>query len=338
MVAIGYAIGTMMVVILLYDQLLFRPLLAWADKFRYEMTASQHTPKSWVLTLFSKSRFGRWMSIAYRRTNHVVLRIRLFKGARPMQFQPPPERLLDGVWYALVTVAGLAAGWQVAQFLSSSVTLAEVLEVLWLALATLLRVVVLIVIASLIWVPLGVYIGLRPRATRIAQPLAQFLSAFPANLLFPPAVLLISYYDLSPNIWLSPLMILGTQWYILFNVIAGTSSFPNDLRESAANLRVKGLLWWRKVILPGVFPHYLTGALAASGGAWNASIVSEVVSWGDRSYTATGLGAYIALNTQAGNISHIVLGVGVMALTVVLFNHFVWRNLYMLSLRKLRMD
>lgn len=338
MVAIGYAIGTMMVVILLYDQLLFRPLLAWADKFRYEMTAGEGVPKSWVLTLLSKSRFGRWATAAYHRLNQRVLRIRLFKGVKPMQFQAPPERLLDGAWYAMVGCAGLAAGWQVGQFLNTSVTVAEVLEVLWLAMVTLARVVVLIVIASLIWVPLGVTIGLRPRWARLAQPLAQFLSAFPANLLFPPAVMLISYYDLNPNVWLSPLMILGTQWYILFNVIAGTSGFPNDLKESAANLRVKGWLWWRKVMLPGVFPHYLTGALAASGGAWNASIVSEVVSWGDRSYTATGLGAYIALNTQAGNISHIVLGVGVMALTVVLFNHFVWRNLYMIALKKLRMD
>ncbi|NCY25380.1 MAG: ABC transporter permease subunit, partial [Alphaproteobacteria bacterium] len=336
--AIGYAIATMMVVILLYDQLLFRPLLAWADRFRYEMTAGAGAPKSWVLTLFAKSRLGRLAALAYQRLRQVVLRIRLFKAGKPMHFQPPPAQLMDGAWYALVVCAGLAAGWQVGQFLLSSVTTAELLEVLWLALATLTRVVVLILIASLIWVPLGVYIGLRPRASRIAQPLAQFLSAFPANLLFPPAVLLISHYDLSPNIWLSPLMILGTQWYILFNVIGGTSGFPNDLKESARNLRVKGWLWWKKVILPGVFPHYLTGALAASGGAWNASIVSEVVSWGDRSYTATGLGAYIALNTQAGNISHIVLGVGVMALTVVLFNHFVWRNLYMVALKKLRLD
>jgi NitT/TauT family transport system permease protein len=179
---------------------------------------------------------------------------------------------------------------------------------------------------------------LRPKLTRVAQPLAQFLSAFPANLLFPVAVMGISAYQLNPNIWLSPLMILGTQWYILFNVIAGAASFPNDLKEAAANLSIRGWLWWKKVMLPGVFPYYLTGALTASGGAWNASIVAEAVSWGDQSYMAVGLGAYIAQKTQAGDIPHIVLGVSVMALTVVLFNKCVWRPLYLMAEKKLRLD
>lgn len=338
LMAIAYAISTMMVVILLYDQLLFRPLLAWSDKFRYEVYASQNVPRSWVLTLFSKSWLGRIVASRFRRASQFVVRIRLFAPAKLNSWQPAPAHWLDRAWYALMALTSVLAIWQVSHFLMSSFTLNEVLEVLWLAGVTLTRVVVLIVLASCVWVPLGVYIGLRPRATRIAQPLAQFLSAFPANLLFPLAVLLISRYELDPNIWLSPLMILGTQWYILFNVIAGTASFPNDLRESARNLGVHGWLWWRKVMLPGVFQHYLTGALAASGGAWNASIVSEAVSWGDRSYTATGLGAYIAQNTQAGNISHIVLGVGVMALTVVLFNNLVWRRLYVYALRRLRQD
>jgi NitT/TauT family transport system permease protein len=181
-------------------------------------------------------------------------------------------------------------------------------------------------------------IGLRPRVARVVQPLAQFLSAFPANLFFPLAVMGISHYSLNPDIWLSPLMILGTQWYILFNVIAGASSFPNDLNEAAKNLRIGGWLWWRKVMLPGIFPYYLTGALTASGGACIARIVAEAVSWGSQSYVATGLGAYIAHMTQAGDIPHIVLGVCVMALTVVLFNRLVWRRLYVMAAKKLRFD
>ena len=130
--------------------------------------------------------------------------------------------------------------------------------------------------------------------------MAQFLAAFPANLLFPPFVLVIVYFHLNPDIWLTPLMILGTQWYILFNVIAGAAAFPGDLREAAANFRVGGWLWWRKVMIPGIFPYYVTGAITASGGSWNAAIVAEVASWGDTKLTAHGLGAYIADATTAG--------------------------------------
>ena len=337
--AIAWAIATMTLVILLYDQLLFRPLVAWSDKFRYEMTASQHAPRSWVLSLFSKSRLARKMFSPVKRLNHFVLRIRLFQASTQSIYRSNRQaQVLDYAWFLLVGGVGVVAGWHMLIFLCNSVTLADMMEVAMLAGLTLLRVVVLIIIASLIWVPLGVYIGLRPRLARLVQPLAQFLSAFPANLLFPLAVMLISHYQLNPDIWLSPLMILGTQWYILFNIIAGASTFPNDLMEAAQNLKINGWLWWRKVMLPGIFPYYLTGALTASGGAWNASIVSEAVSWGKQSYTARGLGAYIAHMTEAGDMAHIVLGVSAMSLTVVLFNKFVWRPLYMLSAKKLRLD
>jgi NitT/TauT family transport system permease protein len=339
MAAIGWAIATMVVVILLYDQLLYRPLVAWSDKFRYEMTASQNAPRSWVLTLFSKSRYMRKLFIPVGLLSHVILRIRLFKPyARSSEGNAVTTRFFDYMWYALLALAGIAALHHMVAFFLTSVSLPDIMEVAFLACVTLLRVMVLILIASLIWVPLGVYIGLRPRMAQVVQPLAQFLAAFPANLLFPVAVVLISRYSLDPNIWLSPLMILGTQWYILFNIIAGTAAFPNDLKEAASNLGVRRWLWWRKVIIPGIFPYYLTGALTASGGAWNASIVSEVVSWGDKSYTAIGLGAYIAQRTEAGDLVHIALGVCAMSLTVVLFNKFFWRPLYGLAAKKLRFD
>ena len=144
---------------------------------------------------------------------------------------------------------------------------------------------------------------------RIAQPLAQFMAAFPANLLFPLAVSVIVAFRLDPDIWLSPLMILGTQWYILFNVVAGASTMPSELGDIGANLRVRGWLWWRQIALPAVFPFYLTGAITASGGSWNASIVAEVVSWGQDKLEAHGLGAYIAEATAAGNFHRIVLGI-----------------------------
>jgi NitT/TauT family transport system permease protein len=337
--AIGWAIGTMTVVILLYDQFLFRPLVAWSDKFRYEMTASQDTPKSWVRNLFNKSRLAKKIFIPISWLSHFILRIRLFQPtAKKFEFTASEARLFDYLWYSLLGLAGLTLAVHMVIFLKTSVEWADIGQVAILACITLVRVVLLISIASVIWVPVGIYIGLRPKLAEIIQPLAQFFAAFPANLLFPVAVVLINRYSLDPNIWLSPLMILGTQWYILFNVIAGASAFPNDLREVSSNFKVKGLLWWRRVILPGIFPYFLTGAITASGGAWNASIVSEVVSWGDQSYVAVGLGAYIAQKTEVGDYAHIMLGVGMMSLMVVLFNKLVWRPLYEVAARKLRFD
>jgi len=339
MSAIVWAIATMTFVILLYDQFLFRPLVAWSDKFRYELTASQEAPHSWVLMLFTKSRLVQWLFKPIGRLSHIFLRIQLFKPtAVSFQLSERESRLFDYLWYTLLATLGVVALKHMIIFLHTSIEWADMRHVAFLAMITLTRVVVLIILASLVWVPLGISIGLRPKLAQYIQPLAQFLAAFPANLLFPVAVIAISRYELNPNIWLSPLMILGTQWYILFNVIAGASAFPNDLREASRNFHVKGWLWWRKVMLPGIFPYFLTGAITASGGAWNASIVSEVVQWGDKSYEAAGLGAYIAQQTAAGDFAHIVLGIGMMSLVVVLFNKCFWRPLYEVAARKLRFD
>jgi len=205
-------------------------------------------------------------------------------------------------------------------------------------LATFIRVVVLIALASLVWVPLGVWIGLRPKLAECVQPLAQFLAAFPANVLFPFAVIAIVATGANPNIWLSPLMVLGTQWYILFNVIAGASAFPTDLREAALVYRLRSWTWWRRVMLPGIFPYYVTGALTASGGSWNASIVAEMASWGSTHLKAFGLGSYIAEATTAGDLPRVVLGIAVMSLFVTVFNRALWRPLYVFAGRRLRLD
>ena len=203
---------------------------------------------------------------------------------------------------------------------------------------TLPRVAILIGLASAIWVPIGVAVGLRPKLTERVQPIAQFLAAFPANLLFPVAVYFIVHFDLAPKIWLSPLMILGTQWYILFNVIAGASAFPSDFREAAASFRVRPWRWWREVMLPGIFPYYVTGAITASGGAWNASIVSEAVSWGPTRLSASGLGAYIAQMTETGDYPRIALGIAVMSMLVIATNRLLWRPLYAFAERRTRLD
>jgi NitT/TauT family transport system permease protein len=237
----------------------------------------------------------------------------------------------------LVIVALAFALRHIAAMLIEETSLAAALEVGRLALLTMTRVFVLIALASVIWVPVGVWVGLRPRAAAIVQPAAQFLAAFPANLLFPIAVYGIVSWGLDADIWLSPLMILGTQWYILFNVIVGASAMPNELRYAAENLHVGGWLWWRKVALPGVFPYYVTGVITASGGSWNASIVAEVASWGDKKLEARGLGAYIADATAAGDLHRVALGIATMCLFVVVINRVLWTPLYDYAERKFRL-
>jgi NitT/TauT family transport system permease protein len=217
---------------------------------------------------------------------------------------------------------------------AASITLGQFAHVVLLGFYTLLRVAAALVIVTAVWVPIGVWIGLRPRWARIIQPIAQFLAAFPANLLFPIVVILLVRYGLNPDIWLMPLMIVGTQWYVLFNVVAGASAFPGDLKEASANLGVKGLLWWRRVIIPGILPYYITGALTASGAAWNSAIVAEVASWGKTTLTAVGLGAYIANATTAGNTAGIVLGVCVMTGFVLVINRLLWRPLHGYAMRR----
>jgi NitT/TauT family transport system permease protein len=251
---------------------------------------------------------------------------------------PVSSRVLDVTWYVIVAAVSAYCVWQVVDFISTELTWGDVWEVCVLSAITLVRVVLLIALASLIWVPLGVWIGLRPRWAERVQPVAQFLAAFPANLVFPVAVMLIAGFNLNVDIWVSPLMILGTQWYILFNVIAGASAFPTDLREAAGMFHIRGWQWWRTVILPGIFPYFITGAITASGGAWNASIVAEYVKWGDTTLIAHGVGAYIQTNTVAGDYPRIVLGIVVLSLFVTVFNRALWRPLYRLSERKLRLD
>jgi len=207
----------------------------------------------------------------------------------------------------------------------------EVGHVFVLGVITLLRVMVLIALASLVWVPLSVWIGLRPRYSQRVQAVAQFLAAFPVNLMFPVVVFAMLSWDLSPNIWLSPLMVFGTQWYILFNVVSGAAAIPNELRLAADNLGVKGWLKWRRVYLPAIFPSYITGAITASGGSWNASIVAEYVTWGKTTLIADGLGSYIKQMTEAGDFHRIALGVSVMCIFVMLLNRFFWRKLYLLA-------
>ncbi len=338
--AVGWAIVAMAITIFIYDQLLFRPLVAWADKFRYEQTAAAIVPRSWIIDFFRRTSLLQTVAEAIGTVTQTVARARLSMHALAPSIgrRKPPSRMLDVAWYGLVLAAVAYLAWDLLQFARIELSWSDVLDAITNGGITLLRVVILIVIATIIWVPIGVAVGLRPVWAEKVQPVAQFLAAFPANLLFPLAVYLIVRFQLSPVIWLSPLMILGTQWYILFNVIAGASVFPTDLREAATTFRIRGWRWWRDVMLPGIFPYFVTGAITASGGAWNASIVSEAVSWGPTKLNGLGLGAYIAQMTVAGDYPRIALGIAVMSVLVVGMNRLLWRPLYAYAERRTRLD
>jgi NitT/TauT family transport system permease protein len=336
--AIFWAIGAMLVVILIYDQLLFRPLVAWADRFRFDNEEIEEQPESWLLDVIRRSAFmdkvaepfQLFMRWTYRLSSPV-------RGRARFAAQMLPSRASDIVWAVFLIVLGALALWKIYGLLAGAFSWSDVLGTLALGAITMVRVTLLIFLASVVWTPIGVYVGMRPHLSRVVQPVAQFLAAFPANLLFPVAVFVIARFSLNPDIALSPLMVLGTQWYILFNVIAGAAAIPRELRDVASNLQLKGWLWWRKVALPAVFPFYVTGAITASGGSWNASIVAEVASWGTHTLRAHGLGAYIADATTAGDFHRIVLGIATMSFFVVVVNRLFWRPLYWFAERRYRL-
>jgi NitT/TauT family transport system permease protein len=249
----------------------------------------------------------------------------------PLRVHPGRRRAGDVVFAAgcgAVIAYGLS---RMLMYVDHGVGLGAFGHAFLLGLATFARVLVLVVVGSLIWVPIGVWIGMNPRVCRFAQPIVQVLASFPANFLFPFFTLLLVRTGVSINLGGIVLMSLGAQWYILFNVIAGASAIPNDLREAATSLRLTSWLRWRSLILPGIFAAWVTGGITAAGGAWNASIVAEVVSYGHHTLTAYGLGAYIAESTSAGHFSATLVGVAVMSVYVVGLNRLFWRRLYGLA-------
>jgi len=337
--AVCYAIGAMLMVILAYDQLLFRPLVAWSSKFRVETTQEDQGEDPWMLALLRRTRLLRLTLDWLGRGFFALSGLRMWRGRGPRaQAEEQPTPVMDALWLVLLAIIVAWASYKIWNFCAGSgLGLHDVRTAFIMGCYTLARVALLMVVATAIWVPLGVMVGLRPALARRVGAAAQFLAAFPVNMLYPIFVVFIIRYHLNPDIWLTPLIMLGAQWYILFNVVAGANAFPGDLREVARNFRVGGLLWWRRVILPGIFPYFVTGAITASGGAWNAALFSEVVSWGKDTVQAHGLGAYIRDATTAGDSGRVLLGMVVMAAFVLTFNRVVWRPMYAYSSRRLRL-
>lgn len=328
--AIAYVILTMFIVIMIYDQLLFRPLIAWSEKFKLESNPDTYT-ETWFLNLLQRAQLTHYFLSLLRRIRELVT-TPLFPKRQHRELPPRVRQALSWTvitfWNSALLIAIVASCFTLGRYIYMEVTFSEVVHVFWLGLVTALKVGILIIISSIIWVPIGVWIGLKPKAASIIQPVAQFCAAFPANLVYPVIYMLIVKYQLNVNVWSSPLIILGTQWYILFNVIAGASSLPQELHLVAQNYGLKGWLWWRKLILPSIFPYYITGAMTAAGGSWNASVVAEVVNWGGKTLHAVGLGGYITHQTMVGDFARIGLGIAVMSLYVIAINRLLWHKLY----------
>jgi NitT/TauT family transport system permease protein len=340
--AVGYALLTMLAVILTVDQLVMRPLFVWSDRFRPSDDPGEDVRESWFLNMLRRARFLNWLSDTAEEI--LELTARILPGQRhaviPKMSIPLSANAviwLERAWNVILIALALGSLYFVHNMVNQEVDWKEIGHVFLLGLYTALRVFFWIFIASLIWVPIGIMIGLRPRLASAIQPVVQVLAAFPANLLFPLAVILITRFDANPEFWLSPLMILGTQWYILFNVIGGMSTMPAELQYAARNFGAHGFFWWRKVALPYVLPSFVTGAVTASGGSWNASIVSEIVKWGDTTLYATGIGAYIAQASAAGDMPRVVLGSAVLCVFVTALNRLLWRRLYAWAEERVRL-
>lgn len=333
--ALGWALLAIVTVIVLVDQLFWRPLIAWSDKFRLEQSAGADAPQSWLYDLLKTARVLRLLGQALSPIGDAVNRL---STSHQIKYMEPEQQEGDDRLYTfvLLTIIGglIVAG---LHFILTTVGLSEVIKAFGLGLLTLGRVLLLLVFATLVWTPVGVAIGFNPKLARLLQPVVQFLASFPANFIFPFATLFFIQAHISINWGSILLMALGSQWYILFNSIAGAMSIPTDLREMGVAMGLRKWHLWRTLIIPGIFSAWVTGGVTASGGAWNASIVSEIVSWGQSSLTAVGLGAYIANATQGGDWPRITLGIGMMSLFVVGANRLFWRQLYHLAETKYRL-
>jgi NitT/TauT family transport system permease protein len=337
--SILWGIATMVALIVLLDQFVWRPVIAWAEKFKVEQVESTDTPGSWVLDLIRRSpALARLRKSTVEPLGERIMQ--RFAGSGAAQETEPAQpgkiwlmRLLavviiSGVGYGVVRVAMILSGLQRAEFKEAGIGL----------LATFLRVNVALLVGALWTIPAGVAIGFSPRLARIAQPLAQIAASVPATALFPVVLLLLIRVGGGLGVGSIVLLLLGTQWYILFNVIAGAIAIPTDLKECCSVFRMEGLQRWKKLILPGIFPYLVTGLVTASGGAWNASIVAEYFNFKGHIYTTTGLGATISQATDQGNFVLLLAATLMMAATVVTINRLVWRRLYALAETRFRLE
>ena len=338
--ALLWGLATLILIIVAMDQLIWRPLLAWAERFKVEMVESDRPASSWFYDLLRGSALTSFLGERVWRP----LSERL--DAWLLRYLPPGgEQVLGGrgarwLWYALAGLGGLAVAYGASRAagLLLAVSLSQWGAIALGALATLLRVAVALGIALAWTIPLGVLIGTNARAAAWLQPLVQIAASVPATALFPVFLLLLVRLPGGLNVAAILLMLAGTQWYLLFNIIAGASSIPRDLEYTTALLQLGRWERWRTLILPAIFPFTITGAITASGGAWNASIVAEHVQFGGRTVYTVGIGALIARATESGDFPLLLAATLTMSLSVVLINRLVWRRLYRMAEQRYRLE
>jgi NitT/TauT family transport system permease protein len=331
--AIGFAIFTMFFVIFLYDALILKPLVFWSNKFNLNFNKEDAPKRPWVVKLFAKTKISTFI-FAFVNSIYEWM-FGLFVSSSVVEKDVYKTKFISSfVYYIFIGLFCLLLYYYIdfSQFLH--INPQDIVLTFKLGLVTTVRIFVCIAIATLIWVPIGVWVGLRPNIANKIQPVIQFLAAFPANLLFPVVVMFIVNNQLNVNIWTSPLIILGTQWYILFNVIAGVQSLPRSAFYAVESMQLPRIVWWKSLILPGIFPHLITGIITAVGGAWNASIVAEYVEWGQDKLIATGLGSYIASCYRSGDFIHLSLGIVVMCIFVLVINRVIWLPLCHLAQKR----
>jgi NitT/TauT family transport system permease protein len=331
--AILWGVGTMIAVIVLLDQIVWRPVIAWAEKFKMEQVESADAPRSWFLNVIEHSRGLRKLRKRMLRPIRERLAMHFARQHQAAEEDAPPAAWKVWTGRAIATIAVLAVLYAVTRAIGMLTGLdgREYRELLTGAGATFLRVLAALFIGAAWTIPAGVAIGFNPKLARIAQPLAQIAASVPATALFPIVLLLLIQIGGGLGFGSILLLLLGTQWYILFNVIAGAMAIPTDLKEAAALFKFTRAQRWRKLILPGIFPYLITGLVTASGGAWNASIVAEYFRLKDKTYTTVGLGATISRATDIGNFDLLLASTIVMAIVVVTVNRLVWRRMYRLA-------
>jgi NitT/TauT family transport system permease protein len=337
--SILWGVGTMIAVIVLLDQFIWRPVIAWAEKFKVEQVESSDAPRSWVLDLIRHSHsLARIREKTVRPLSERVMLY--FSRDRSGDEVKPPTALKVWLMRALgvVLLAGMSYGVVRVVMILTGLQKAEVQEAAIGLGATFLRVNLTLLLGALWTIPAGVAIGFNPKLARIAQPLAQIAASVPATALFPVVLLLLIRVGGGLGVGSIVLLLLGTQWYILFNVIAGAIAIPTDLKECCSVFQMKGIDRWKKLILPGIFPYLVTGMVTASGGAWNASIIAEYFHFKGHIYTTVGLGATISQATDAGNFDLLLAATMMMAATVVTINRLVWRKLYALAETRYRLE
>jgi NitT/TauT family transport system permease protein len=337
--AILWGVATMIAVIVLMDQIVWRPIIAWSEKFKVELVEASQSPRSPVLDLLRRSKL---LSRAARASVEPVLEAFAMRCAEAHESPRPQRRRVPWNWVARMLSAAALLGilYAVVKMgvMIAALSKPELRDIFRGAGATFLRVELVLVLAGLWTIPVGVYVGLRPRLSAIFQPIAQIAASVPATALFPIVLLLLIRLGGGLGIGSIVLLLLGTQWYILFNVIAGASAIPTDLKEVCGVFHLGGFERWRKLLLPAIFPYLVTGFVTASGGAWNASIVAEYFRFQGKIMTTLGLGAQISSATDSGNTLLLLLSTVVMAMLVVTVNRLVWKPLYRLAETRYRLE